>query len=69
MKISARNTLKGTVTSVKVGPVNAEVTVDIGGGNLITAMITADSVRNLEIVENKPVHVVIKASEVMLAID
>jgi molybdopterin-binding protein len=69
MKISARNVLTGTVTSIKTGPVNSQVTVDIGGGNVVTSMITTDSVTELGLSEGGPVHVVIKASEVMLATD
>lgn len=67
MKISARNQLKGTVKEIKPGPVNSQVTVDIGGGNVITSMITTDSVKELGLSEGGTVHVVIKASEVMLA--
>jgi molybdopterin-binding protein len=69
MKISARNVLTGTVQSIKTGPVNSQVTVDIGGGNIVTSMITTDSVTELGLAEGGPVHVVIKASEVMLATD
>lgn len=67
MKISARNQLKGKVVSVKTGAVAAKVTVDIGGGNVITSMILADSVEDLGIKEGEEVSVVIKSTEVMLA--
>ena len=66
MQISARNVLKGRVTTVKTGDVNAQVTVDIGGGNVITSVITVDSVKQLGIAEGKEVSVLIKASSVML---
>lgn len=69
MKISARNVIKGTVVDVKEGPVNSQIHVDIGGGNTITSMITTDATRDLGIKPGSTVHVVIKASEVMLAID
>ena len=69
MKISARNALKGTVKSITKGPVNAEVVIDIGGGNVVTAMITAHSVENLALKEGKSVYAVVKASEVMVAVD
>jgi molybdopterin-binding protein len=69
MKLSARNVLKGTVSDLKSGPVNSQVTVDIGGGNKITSMITSDAVKDLGIAKGKPVHVIIKASEVILAAD
>lgn len=69
MKISARNVIKGIVTDVKEGPVNSQVKVDIGGGNIITSMVTTDSVHNLEVKLGGEIYVVIKASEVMLATD
>ncbi len=69
MKISARNVFKGTVTEVKTGPVNSQIKVDIGGGNLVTSMITSDAAADLGVAVGKEVHVVIKASEIMLATD
>lgn len=67
MKISARNQLKGTVTEVKTGPVNSQVKIDIGGGNVVTSMITSDAAADLGLAEGKAVYVIVKASEVMLA--
>lgn len=66
MKLSARNVLKGTVKDVKKGAVAAQVTVDIGGGNVITSTITVDSADDLGLAAGKEVSVVIKASEVIL---
>ena len=40
MALSARNQLAGKVTSIKLGGVMAEVAVDIGGGTVITSVIT-----------------------------
>ena len=67
MKISARNQLKGMVTEVKTGPVNSLVKIDIGGGNVVTSMITSDAAADLGLAEGKAVYVIVKASEVMLA--
>lgn len=69
MKISARNQLKGKVTEVKTGPVNSQIKVDIGGGNVVTSMITSDAAADLGVAEGKAVYVIVKASEVMLATD
>ena len=69
MKISARNVFTGKVLEVKTGPVNSQVKVDIGGGNVITSMITTDAATDLGVAVGKEIHVVIKASEVMLATD
>ena len=69
MKLSARNMLKGTVTSVTKGAVAAEVQVDVGNGNTITSTLTVGSVERLGITEGKEVAVIIKASEVSLGVD
>jgi molybdopterin-binding protein len=67
MKLSARNVLKGTVLEVKKGAVAAQVRVDVGGGNVLTSMITVDAVEDLGIDRGSEVSVVIKSTEVMLA--
>jgi molybdopterin-binding protein len=67
MKLSARNLLKGKVVEVKKGAVAAQVRVDIGGGNVLTSMITVDAVDDLGIKQGDQVSVVIKSTEVMLA--
>jgi len=69
MKLSARNIIGGTVTQVKKGAVAAQVAIDIGGGNSITATVTVDAVEELGVEVGKPVKAVIKASEVILAVD
>lgn len=65
MAISARNQLKGTVRSVSLGEVMAEVVIDVGGQEVVAA-ITRHSVENLGIKEGDPVTAVIKATEVMV---
>jgi molybdopterin-binding protein len=67
MKISARNLIPGKVVEVKKGAVAAQVRVDIGGGNVITSVITVDAVEELGLEVGSDVKAVIKASEVMLA--
>ena len=69
MKISARNILKGKVVDVRKDAVAAQIQVDIGGGNVVTATITADSAERLALAPGKDVAVVIKARDVMLAVD
>ncbi len=68
MKLSARNLLEGKVLEVKKGAVAAQVRVDIGGGNVLTSMITVDAVEDLGIKPGDTVSVVIKSTEVMLAV-
>jgi molybdopterin-binding protein len=69
MKLSARNMLKGTVVDIRKDTVAAQVQVDIGGGNLVTSTITADSANRLGLEAGKAVIVVVKASDVILAVD
>lgn len=69
MKISARNTLKGTVKSVSPGAVNTEVVVEIAPGVEVTSIITKASAESIGIAEGKEVYAVIKSSDVMVAVD
>ena len=69
MKISARNVLKGKVKSITLGPVSAEVSIELQGGETIVSVITKTSVENLDLKEGKEVYSVIKATNVMIAID
>jgi molybdopterin-binding protein len=69
MKISARNVLKGRVKNVVEGAVNTEVTVLLPNDLEIVSIITRTSARNLELQEGKEVYAVIKASNVMIAVD
>ena len=68
MKLSARNVLKGQVVEVKKGAVAAQVRVDIGGGNVLTSLVTVDAVEDLGLRQGDQVSVVIKSTEVMLAV-
>ena len=66
MELSARNQLKGTVRSVEIGAVMAEVVVSIGDGEVV-ASITRGSAEGLGLKEGDQVTVVIKATDVMIA--
>ena len=66
MQISARNKLEGTVTSIKLGGVMAEV-VARGGENEIVSVVTRTSVEELGLMEGDSVTAIIKSTEVMLA--
>jgi molybdopterin-binding protein len=66
MQISARNQLKGTIRSVKLGTIMSEVTVDVGGQEIVAA-ITRGSAEGLGLQEGSEVTVIIKATEVMIA--
>ena len=69
MKLSARNVLKGKVKQVNVGAVNCEVIIELTGGATIVAVITKASVEGLGLQPGKDAYAVIKASNVMVAVD
>lgn len=68
MKISARNVLAGTVSSLQAGAVNAEVGIALGSDRLV-AVVTMESVRALELAEGAPVLAIVKAPWVLLMSD
>ncbi|MGW0043784.1 TOBE domain-containing protein [Rhodococcus sp. NPDC003348] len=69
MRLSTRNQLSGTVVDVTVGAVMATVKVRLDGGDqIVTASITREAVEDLGLEAGKPVTVLIKSTEVMLAV-
>ena len=66
MKTSARNQFLGKVINVKHGPISAEVTLDIGGGDVLTAVITNDSAEQLALQPGAEAHALIKAPWVIV---
>lgn len=68
MKISARNQFKGKVVSVTKGATTSHVTIDIGG-QTVTASITNAAVDELGLEAGKAATAVIKASDVMVAVE
>ena len=69
MDISARNSLKGKIKRVLPGAVNTEVTVELANGLEVVAIITKESAERLGLKVGKEVYTVIKASDVMIAMD
>ena len=69
MKISARNQLKGTIVEVTKGQTTAHVRIDIGGGVIVTSSITNEAVDSLGLQAGQAAYAVIKASDVMVAVD
>lgn len=67
-KISARNIMCGTVAKVVMGPVNAEVDIEIGGGNTICSVITHESAEKLGLKKGGHACALIKASSVILGV-
>jgi molybdopterin-binding protein len=69
MKISARNSVPGKVTHIKLGPVSAEVTINIAPGIDIVAVISTASAEELKLKVGVPAFAVIKASSVMVGVE
>ncbi len=69
MKLSARNQLKGTVVEIQDGAVNGIVKIDLGNGNVLSAVITMASIRELGLKVGGTAYAVIKASNVMVGVD
>lgn len=65
MELSARNQLRGTVKSIVLGNVMAELLVDVGGQELASA-ITRASAERLGLAEGDAVIAIVKATDVML---
>ena len=69
MKISARNRFKRKVVEVKKGATTAHVRIDLGNGLVVTSSITNEAVDELELAVGSDAYAVIKASDVMVAVD
>jgi molybdopterin-binding protein len=69
MKISARNVLKGTVVKIVPGSINSEVIVKIADGIEVVSIISKEAVATLGLKEGVSAYAVIKASNVMIAVD
>src|SRR5579872_7041634 len=68
MKLSARNQIKGRIVNVTRGATTSHVRIDIGGA-VVTASITNEAVDELKLAAGQEAYAVIKASDVMVAVD
>ncbi len=68
MKLSARNVIKGKVLEITKGATTAHVKLDVAGTK-VTASITNDAVDELKLQVGQQAYAVIKASDVMIAVD
>lgn len=69
MKLSARNQFKGKVVDIQEGAVNGIVKINIGGGNVMSATISMNAIRELGLEVGKEAYAVVKATSVMVGID
>lgn len=68
LKISARNKFPGKVSSIIEGAVNSKVTIETFGSNKITATISNDAVKELELSVGSEAVGIVKATSVLLAV-
>lgn len=69
MKLSARNKLKGKILDVKKGATTAHVRIEIASGQVVTASITNEAVEELGLKAGGTATAIVKASDVMIAVD
>jgi len=66
MEISARNKIKGTIDEITLGSVMEKVKINIGNGNVISSVITIESVADLKLKVGDTVYAIVKSTEVMI---
>ncbi|MGX3097720.1 TOBE domain-containing protein [Helicobacter sp. 23-1046] len=66
MNISARNQIKGKITDIQKGSVNAIVKIDISDGNTISATVSLESISELGLSVGKEAYAIIKATSVIV---
>ena len=66
MEISARNKMKGTIEEITLGSVMSKVKINIGNGNVISSVITIESVTDLGLKVGDEVYAIVKSTEVMI---
>jgi molybdopterin-binding protein len=69
MRLSARNQLPGTITAIDEGAVTTTLKVRLEGGAIVTSSITKEAADELGLEVGKSVLVVVKASDVMIAVE
>ena len=69
MKLSARNVLKGKIVEVKKGKTTAHVRIQVAAATIVTSSITNEAVDELKLKKGQSAYAVVKASDVMIAID
>jgi molybdopterin-binding protein len=69
MKLSARNKLKGKILDVKKGATTAHVRLEIAPGQVVTASITNEAVEELGLKAGGSAIAIVKAPDVMIAVD
>ena len=68
MKLSARNQLKGKIIKVDVGLITSKVVLDLGNGNIISAIISKDAIEDLSLKQGDVAFAIIKSTEVIIGV-
>ena len=68
MKLSARNQMPGTILAIHKGATTSHIIIDVNGTKIFAA-ITNEAVDDLGLAVGKKATAVIKASDVMVAVD
>jgi len=68
-KLSARNVMCGTVSNIIKGAVNTEIDLEVGGGNVLSAVITHNSGESLQLKVGDHACAIFKASSVILGVN
>ena len=66
MKLSARNQLEGKITGVELGAIMANIKIEVSEHNVITAVITKESVEKLGLSECDDVCAIVKSTEIII---
>jgi len=66
MKLSARNQLKGKIIKVDEGLITSKVMLDLGNGNIISAIISTDAISDLDLKTGDTAFALIKSTEVII---
>ncbi|CZE48805.1 TOBE domain-containing protein [Campylobacter geochelonis] len=68
IQISARNVLEGVINKINSDEINAEVSLDIGENQILTAVITANSIKKLGLKVGDKAYGIIKSTSVMIGL-
>jgi len=68
MKLSARNIFEGTVFEIHKGATTSHVVIDVSGA-AVTASVTNEAVEELGLEVGQKAKAIIKASDVIVAVD
>jgi molybdopterin-binding protein len=69
MRLSARNQIAGTIVAVVKGATTSHIRLEIAPGQIVTASITNEAVDELGLKAGIAATAVIKASDVMIAVE